>query len=69
MKIKLFFSFVFVSCLFLSSCNREYKRTENGALMKFYTVNKGDEKPQVGDLVIVDVVQKLADSVSLIHII
>lgn len=63
MKIKLFFSFVFVSCLFLSSCNREYKRTENGALMKFYTVNRGNEKPQVGDLVIVDVVQKLADSV------
>ncbi len=51
-------------CLYLFSCNSsEYKRTENGALMKFYSINSNNEKPQVGDLVIVDVTQKISDSV------
>jgi FKBP-type peptidyl-prolyl cis-trans isomerase len=45
------------------SCKNDYKRTENGALMKFYKVNKTNETPQVGDLVIVDVTQKVADSI------
>ena len=50
--------------LFLFSCNNEeYKRTENGALMKFYEINKNNEKPEIGDLVVVDVTQKVADSV------
>lgn len=54
----------FSLCLFLFSCNKnEFKRTENGALMKFYTINKNNEKPEIGDLVIVDVTQKIADSV------
>ena len=49
--------------LFLISCNNEYKRTDNGALMKFYEVNKDNQMPEVGDLVIVDVTQKIGDSV------
>lgn len=52
-----------VFCLFLSSCNKDFKRTENGALMKFYSVNNDNEMPQIGDLVIIDVTQKLSDSV------
>lgn len=31
--------------------------------MKFYTVNKENAKPEIGDLVLVDVTQKIADSV------
>ena len=55
---------VFASfCLFLFSCKNDYKRTENGALMKFYKVNKTNETPQIGDLVLVDVTQKVADSI------
>ena len=49
--------------LSLFSCNREYKKTENGALMKFYEINKNNEMPEIGDLVLVDVTQKIADSV------
>lgn len=46
------------------SCNKnEFKRTENGALMKFHTINKNNEMPEMGDMVIVDVTQKIADSV------
>lgn len=62
---KLFYAFIILSYLFLFSCNREYKSTEYGALMKFYTINKANDKPQIGDIVIVDVVQKIADSVFL----
>ena len=49
--------------LSLFSCNREYKKTEIGALMKFYEINKNNEMPEIGDLVLVDVTQKIADSV------
>jgi FKBP-type peptidyl-prolyl cis-trans isomerase len=49
--------------LSLFSCNKEYKKTENGALMKFYEINKNNEMPEIGDLVLVDVTQKIADSV------
>ena len=49
--------------LSLFSCNREYKKTENGALMKFYEINRNNEMPEIGDLVLVDVTQKIADSV------
>ena len=52
-----------LALLSLFSCNREYKKTENGALMKFYEVNKNNEMPEIGDLVLVDVTQKNADSV------
>ena len=31
--------------------------------MKFYTINKENAKPEIGDLVLVDVTQKIADSV------
>ena len=59
------FSFVLLTvlCFLLVSCNKEYKRTENGALMKFYSINNDNEMPEIGDLVIIDVTQKLADSV------
>lgn len=52
-----------LALLSLFSCNREYNKTENGALMKFYEVNKNNEMPEIGDLVLVDVTQKIADSV------
>lgn len=53
-----------LSALCLCSCNnRDYKKTDNGALMKFYSENRNNEKPNVGDLVYVDVTQKIADSV------
>lgn len=52
-----------LALLSLFSCNREYKKTENGALMKFYEVNKNNEMPEIRDLVLVDVTQKIADSV------
>ena len=59
------FSFVLLTllCILLISCNKEYKRTENGALMKFYSVNNDNEMPKIGDLVVIDVTQKLSDSV------
>ena len=52
-----------LALLSLFSCNREYKKTENGALMKFYEVNKNNEMPEIGDLVLADLTQKIADSV------
>ena len=61
MKIRLIV--LAILCLSLYSCKREYKKTENGALMKFYEINKENEKPEIGDLVLVDVTQKIADSV------
>ena len=63
MKIKIFLFALAISCLSLLSCKREYKKTDNGALMKFYTINKDNPKPEIGDLVLVDVTQKIADSV------
>lgn len=59
------FSFILFTalCILFVSCNKDYKRTENGALMKFYSVNNDNEMPEIGDLVIIDVTQKLADSV------
>ena len=57
-------SLTIVFCLSLFSCSdNAYKRTENGALMKFFEINKNNEKPEIGDLVIVDVTQKVGDSV------
>jgi FKBP-type peptidyl-prolyl cis-trans isomerase len=63
MKTKLSLLVIALFCLSFFSCKNDYKRTENGALMKFYKVNKTNETPQVGDLVIVDVTQKVADSI------
>lgn len=63
MKTKLTLIVLAISCLFLFSCKREYKKTDNGALMKFYEINEKNEKPEIGDLVLVDVTQKIADSV------
>lgn len=54
-----------LSVLCLVSCNRDYKRTDNGALMKFYSENKNNEMPKIGDYVFIDVTQKIADSVIL----
>lgn len=49
---------------FITSCNKGgYKRTENGAMMKFFSINKDNEKPQIGDLVAIDLVQKIDDSI------
>ena len=53
---KLFYAFIILSYLFLFSCNREYKSTEYGDLMKFYTINKANDKPQIDDIVLVYVV-------------
>lgn len=65
MRFRLLFVAVMMLCLcFLFSCNNnDYKKTKNGALMKFYTINKENEMPEIGDLVIVDVTQKISDSV------
>lgn len=63
MKIKLLFISLVLLSLSFTSCNNDYKRTDNGALMKFYKVNKTNEMPHIGDLVLVDVTQKVADSV------
>ena len=57
------FSVLLISVFVISCSNTDYKRTENGALMKFLTINDGNEMPQIGDLVVVDVTQKVADSV------
>ncbi len=64
MKNKLLFIITILSSLFIFACNnKEYKRTEKGALMKFYNINEDNEIPEIGDLVLVDVTQKIADSV------
>ena len=63
MKIKVLLFVLAISSLSLFSCKREYKKTDNGALMKFYTINKDNPKPEIGDLVLVEVTQKIADSV------
>ena len=63
MKTKLSLLVIALFSMSFFSCKNDYKRTENGALMKFYKVNKTNETPQVGDLVIVDVTQKVADSI------
>ena len=60
-KLSLLVLIVLSFCFY--SCNREYKKTENGALMKFFIINDENEKPEIGDLVIIDVTQKIADSV------
>lgn len=62
MKVRISLVFLIAS-LTLFSCKNEYKRTDNGALMKFYEVNNNNQKPEVGDLVLIDVVQKVSDSV------
>ena len=62
MRIKSLFAVLFVLIISFS-CKRDYKTTDNGALMKFYVINKDNDMPEVGDVVIVDVVQKIADSV------
>ena len=63
MKVRLSLVLMVALSVSLFSCKNEYKRTEYGALMKFYEVNKNNEKPEIGDLVLVDVVQKVSDSV------
>ena len=63
MKIKFVLFILVISSLSLFSCKREYKKTDNGALMKFYEINRENEMPEIGDLVLVDVTQKIADSV------
>lgn len=63
MKIRLTLFVLAISCLCFFSCRKEYRKTPNGALMKFYSINKDNEMPEIGDLVIVDVTQKISDSV------
>lgn len=63
MKVRLSIVLLIALSISLFSCKNEYRRTENGALMKFYEVNKNNEKPEVGDMVLIDVVQKVSDSV------
>lgn len=61
MKLRL----LFVICIsfVLYSCKSEYKKMDNGALMKYYIINNDKEMPEIGDMVIVDITQKVADSV------
>ncbi len=63
MKVRLSLVLLISLSISLFSCRNEYRRTENGALMKFYEVNKNNDKPEIGDLVLIDVVQKVSDSV------
>ena len=63
MRVRLTLIILTMACLSLFSCGREYKKTEKGALMKFYEINKGNPMPEIGDLVLVDIVQKVSDSV------
>ncbi len=64
MRNNFLFLSVLFSSLFIFSCNKnDYKRTENGALMKFYTINNDKEMPLIGDMVVVEVTQKVSDSV------
>lgn len=60
-KLSLLVLIVLSFCFY--SCKREYNKTENGALMKFFIINDENERPEIGDLVIIDVTQKIADSV------
>lgn len=62
-NIFLFLSVLFVSLLCVSCNNNDYKRTENGTMMKFYELNNDNEMPLLGDLVVVEVTQKISDSV------
>ena len=58
MKNRILILLVFSLSLLIVSCNRsDYKRTDNGALMKFYTINNNNEMPEIGDMVVVDVTQ------------
>lgn len=52
-----------VCCLYLSSCRKEYQKMRNGAMMKFYSVNKNNEKPGIGDIVTIDLIQSIGDSI------
>lgn len=64
MKNKLSVLLCILLSFFLLSCNNnDFKRTENGALMKFHTINKNNEMPEVGDLVVLDVTQKISDTI------
>lgn len=63
MKIRLSLFILLISCFCLFSCTNDYKKTDNGALMNFYTINKDNEMPEIGDLVIVDVTQKISDTI------
>ncbi len=64
MKNRILILLVFSLSLLIVSCNRsDYKRTDNGALMKFYTINNNNEMPEIGDMVVVDVTQKISDSI------
>lgn len=64
MKKRLLLTVLSLFSLMIMSCDRDsYKKTENGAMMKFFTENKNNEKPQVGDLVVLDLTQKVSDSV------
>lgn len=61
-KLRIFYALL-ISVFVISCTSTDYKRTENGALMKFFTINDNNEMPKIGDLVVVDVTQKISDSV------
>lgn len=64
MKKRLLLTALSLFSLMLISCDRGgYTKTENGAMMKFFTENKNGEVPQIGDLVVLDLTQKISDSV------
>lgn len=64
MKRKLLLILWGVVCfLYLFSCRKEYQKTRNGAMMKFYSINKDNEKPKIGDVVVIDIIQTIGDSI------
>ncbi len=64
MQKKVLITLSIISLLFVISCNSsDYKRMKNGAMMKFYSENVDNEQPKIGDLVVLDMIQKISDSV------
>lgn len=64
MQNKILTALFTISLLFVMSCNRgDYKRMKNGAMMKFYSENVNNEQPRIGDLVVLDMIQKISDSI------
>ena len=50
----------------LTSCANNYKgfdKMENGAFMKFHVLNEDGQMPQIGDVVLVKIMQSIGDSV------
>ncbi len=55
-----------VGCMILVSCEKSvfkgFDKTKNGAYMKFHSVNKDGDMPQMGDVVIINLKQWMGDT-------